>query len=151
MDAKDRMILSLLQEDSTISVKDVAEKIGLTFTPTYERIKQLEKQYVIEKYVAILNRQKLDLNIIVYCNIRLKEQSKKTLDDFEKHIEKFDEVQEMISLSGEYDYMLKIIVKDINSYNDFAVNVISNSPNIWQYHSLIALSEVKKTTKYKLD
>ncbi|MGS0747149.1 Lrp/AsnC ligand binding domain-containing protein [Halpernia sp. GG3] len=81
----------------------------------------------------------------------MKEQSQKTLEDFEKHIQKFDEVQEMISLSGEYDYMLKIIVKDINSYNDFAVNVISNSPNIWQYHSLIALSEVKKTTKYKID
>lgn len=151
MDAKDRMILSLLQEDSTISVKDVSEKIGLTFTPTYERIKQLEKQNIIEKYVAILNREKLGLNIIVYCNIRLKEQSQKTLEDFEKHIESFDEVQEIISLSGEYDYMLKIIAKDINSYNDFAVNVISNSPNIWQYHSSIALHEVKKTTKFKID
>ena len=151
MDAKDKMILSLLQEDSTISVKDVSEKIGLTFTPTYERIKQLEKQNIIEKYVAILNREKLGLNIIVYCNIRLKEQSQKTLEDFEKHIETFDEVQEIISLSGEYDYMLKIIAKDINSYNDFAVNVISNSPNIWQYHSSIALHEVKKTTKFKID
>ena len=151
MDAKDKMILNLLQEDSTISVKDVSEKIGLTFTPTYERIKQLEKQNIIEKYVAILNREKLGLNIIVYCNIRLKEQSQKTLEDFEAHIRSFDEVQEIISLSGEYDYMLKIIAKDINSYNDFAVNVISNSPNIWQYHSSIALHEVKKTTKFKLD
>lgn len=151
MDAKDRMILSILQEDSTLSVKEISERIGLTFTPTYERIKQLEKQKVIEKYVALLNREKLGLNIIVYCNIRLKEQSKTSLEAFEEHIEKFDEVQEITSLSGEYDYMLKIIAKDINSYNDFAVNVISNSPNIGLYHSSIVLHEVKKTTKFKLD
>ncbi|WP_313027815.1 Lrp/AsnC family transcriptional regulator [Soonwooa sp.] len=151
MDAKDRMILSILQQDSTLSVKEISERIGLTFTPTYERIKQLEKQKVIDKYVALLNREKLGLNIIVYCNIRLKEQSKKALEAFEEHIEKFDEVQEITSLSGEYDYMLKIIAKDINSYNDFAVNVISNSPNIGLYHSSIVLHEVKKTTTFKLD
>ena len=74
MDAKDRLILSIIQEDSTFSVKEISERIGLTFTPTYERIKQLEKQGVIEKYVGILNREKLGLNLVVYCNIRLKEQ-----------------------------------------------------------------------------
>ncbi|KFF14853.1 AsnC family transcriptional regulator [Chryseobacterium soli] len=151
MDAKDKMILSIIQEDSTYSVKEISEKIGLTFTPTYERIKQLEKQGIIEKYVGLLNREKLGLNIVVYCNVRLKEQSQKVLETFEKNIEKHDEVQEIISLSGEYDYMLKIIAKDINSYNDFAVNVISNIPNIGQYHSSIVLHEVKKSTKFKID
>lgn len=151
MDAKDRMILSILQEDSTLSVKEISERIGLTFTPTYERIKQLEKQNIVEKYVALLNREKLGLNIVMYCNVRLKEQSKKTLDAFEDYIMKFDEVQEIFSLSGEYDYMLKIVAKDVNSYNDFMVNVLSNTPNISQYHSSIVLNEVKKTTKFKLD
>ena len=151
MDAKDRMILSIIQEDSTFSVKEISEKIGLTFTPTYERIKQLEKQGIIEKYVGLLNREKLGLNIVVYCNVRLKEQSKKVLETFEKNIMQHDEVQEIISLSGEYDYMLKIIAKDINSYNDFTVNVISNIPSIGQYHSSIVLHEVKKSTKFKID
>ena len=151
LDKKDKLILSLLQEDSTLSVKEISEKIGLTFTPTYERIKNLEKQGVVEKYVAILNREKLGINIVVYCNIRLKEQSQKTLKEFEDYISKYDEVQEIISLSGEYDYMLKIIAKDINSYNDFTVNVISNIPNIGQYHSSIVLHEVKKSTKFKID
>lgn len=151
MDLKDKMILDILQEDSTLSVKEVAERIGLTFTPTYERIKHLEKNKVIDKYVALLNRELIDLNIVVYCNVRLKEQSKTSLDVFENYIGKFEEVQEVISLSGEYDYMLKITVKDINSYNDFAVNVISNSPNMGQYHSSIVLHEVKKTTKYKIN
>ena len=151
MDAKDKMLLNILQADSTLSVKEISERIGLTFTPTYERIKQLEKQGVIEKYVALLNREKLGLNIVVYCNVRLKEQSKKTLEAFENHITKYDEVQEIISLSGEYDYMLKIIAKDINDYNNFAVNVISNTPNIGQYHSSIVLHETKKSTQFKLD
>ena len=151
LDKKDKLILSLLQEDSTLSVKEISEKIGLTFTPTYERIKNLEKQGVVEKYVAILNREKLGINIVVYCNIRLKEQSQKTLKEFEDYISKYDEVQEIISLSGEYDYMLKILASDINSYNNFTVNIISNGPNIGQYHSSIVIAEVKKTTKFKLD
>lgn len=151
MDAKDKMILKILQADSTLSIKEISEKIGLTFTPTYERIKQLEKQKVIEKYVGLINREKLGLNLIVYCNVRLKEQSQKVLEAFENHIGNYDEVQEITSLSGEYDYMLKIIAKDINSYNDFAVNVISNTPNIWQYHSSIVLHEVKKSTQFKID
>ena len=151
LDKRDKLILSLLQEDSTLSVKEISERIGLTFTPTYERIKNLEKQGVIEKYVAILNREKLGINIVVYCNIRLKEQSQKTLKEFEDYISKYDEVQEIISLSGEYDYMLKILASDINSYNNFTVNIISNGPNIGQYHSSIVLAEVKKTTKFKLD
>lgn len=151
LDKKDKLILQLLQEDSTLSVKEISEKIGLTFTPTYERIKNLEKQDIIEKYVAILNREKLGINIVVYCNVRLKEQSQKTLMDFEEYITAYDEVQDIISLSGEYDYMLKILATDINSYNTFAVKVISNSPNIGQYHSSIVLHEVKKTTKFKLD
>ncbi|MBQ0151748.1 MAG: Lrp/AsnC family transcriptional regulator [Chryseobacterium sp.] len=151
MDAKDKMILKIIQADSTLSIKEISERIGLTFTPTYERIKQLEKQKVIEKYVGLLNREKLGLNLIVYCNVRLKEQSQKVLESFENHIGKYDEVQEITSLSGEYDYMLKIIAKDINSYNDFAVNVISNIPNIWQYHSSIVLHEVKKSTEFKID
>ena len=151
LDKKDKLILAFLQEDSTLSVKEISEKIGLTFTPTYERIKNLEKQGVVEKYVAILNREKLGINIVVYCNIRLKEQSQKTLKEFEDYISKYDEVQEIISLSGEYDYMLKILASDINSYNNFTVNIISNGPNIGQYHSSIVLAEVKKTTKFKLD
>ena len=151
LDKKDKLILSILQDDSTLSVKEISEKIGLTFTPTYERIKNLEKQGVVEKYVAILNREKLGINIVVYCNIRLKEQSQKTLQEFEDYISKYDEVQEIISLSGEYDYMLKILASDINSYNNFTVNIISNGPNIGQYHSSIVLAEVKKTTKFKLD
>jgi Lrp/AsnC family leucine-responsive transcriptional regulator len=150
LDAKDLAILEILQQNSTISVKEVGEKVGLSFTPTYERIKTMEKNHVITKYVALVDRFKIGIQIVVYCNITLKEQSKAALDSFEAIITAIPEVQEVISLSGNYDYMLKIISEDIKSYNDFVVNVISNIPNIGQYHSSIVLNETKKETAYIL-
>lgn len=143
-------ILNILQKDSTIAVKDIGERIGLSTTPTYERLKRLEQEGVITKYVALVNREKVGLNLLVYCNIVLKEQSKKALMSFESVVLKMPEVLEVISISGTYDYMLKIVAQDINAYNDFVVNVISNIPNIGQYHSNIVLKEVKRETAYKI-
>jgi len=148
LDAKDQLILEILQKDSTISVKDIGEKIGLSFTPTYERIKNLERNGVIKKYVALVDRFKIGVEIVVYCNITLKEQSKEALDEFEKIITPIPQVLDVISLSGNYDYMLKIVAHDIRSYNDFVVDVISNIPNIGQYHSSIVMNECKKETAY---
>jgi DNA-binding Lrp family transcriptional regulator len=150
LDKIDKDILNILQQDSTIAVKDIADKVGLSTTPTYERIKHLEQKGIITKYVALVDRQKIGLNLLVYCNIVLKEQSKKALLDFEKAISKVPEIIELISISGTYDYMLKIAATDVNAYNDFVMNVIANIPNIGQYHSSIVLNEVKKQTAYKV-
>ncbi|CAN5283667.1 Lrp/AsnC family transcriptional regulator [soil metagenome] len=150
LDKIDKEILNILQNDSTISVKDIAEKVGLSATPTYERIKHLEENGIIKKYVALVDRTKVGLNILVYCNIVLKEQSKKALVDFEKAVSKTPEIIEVISISGNYDYMLKIVAADISAYNEFVMNVIANIPNIGQYHSSIVLNEVKKVTAYKI-
>lgn len=150
LDNKDQLILEILQKDSTISVKDIGEKIGLSFTPTYERIKNLERNGVIKKYVALIDRFKIGVEIVVYCNITLKEQSKEALDEFERRITPIPQVLDVISLSGNYDYMLKIVAHDIRSYNDFVVDVISNIPNIGQYHSSIVMNECKKETAYPL-
>ena len=150
LDTKDQLILEILQNDSTISVKDIGEKIGLSFTPTYERIKNLERNGVIKKYVALVDRFKIGVEIVVYCNITLKEQSKEALEKFERRITPIPQVLDVISLSGNYDYMLKIVAHDIRSYNDFVVEVISNIPNIGQYHSSIVMNECKKETAYPL-
>lgn len=150
LDSKDLAIIEILQKDSTVSVKEIGERVGLSFTPTYERIKNLEKGQVITKYVALVDRFKIGIQIVVYCNVTLKEQSKSALDSFESTITAITEVQEVISLSGNYDYMLKIVAEDIKSYNNFVVNVISNIPNIGQYHSSIVLNEAKKETAYVL-
>ena len=146
LDKTDRKILNILQEDCTIAVKEVAARIGLSTTPTYERIKWMEQEGIIEKYVGLVNREKLGYNLMVYCNITLKEQSKDALLQFERAVSKMPEILEIISISGTYDYMLKIVAKDIQSYNDFVVNVIADIPNIGQYPSSIVLKEVKRET-----
>lgn len=151
LDKIDYQILNLLQKDSTLSTKDLAAKINLSFTPTYERIKYLEEQGIITKYVALVDREKLGYGLMVYCNIVLKEQSKTALMNFEKAVAKLPEVLEILSISGTYDYMLKIVAKDINDYNEFVVNTIANIPNIGQYHSSIVMKEVKKETALKLN
>lgn len=150
LDNKDLQILDLLQRNSNYSVKEIGERIGLSFTPTYERIKHLEKDGVIEKYAAVLNRKKIGIELVAYCNVTIRNQSKKSLDEFEQEIVKHEEVQEVLSLSGTYDFMLKIATKNIDSYNSFITNVLANTPNIYQYHSSIVLNEIKRENAYKL-
>lgn len=150
LDKIDIEILSILQNDSTLAVKDIAQRVGLSTTPTYERIKHMEESGVILKYVTLLDREKTGFQLMVYCNVILKEQSKKGLLDFEKAVSKFPEIMEVISLSGTYDYMLKIVARDIAAYNDFVVNSLSNIKNIGQYHSNIVMSLPKHETAYPL-
>jgi len=150
MDSIDFKILSILQKDCMISYKDLAKKIGLSYSPTYERIKLLEETGVIKNRVTILDPKKVGIKLFVYCNITLKEQSKKSLLDFEKSVSRFPEIMEVISLSGVYDYMLKIATTDIEAYNSFIMNKLANIPNIGQYHSNIVLSIVKDETAYPL-
>jgi Lrp/AsnC family transcriptional regulator len=150
MDKIDAKILNILQKDSTISVKEIASRVGLSYTPAYERIKHLESSKVIKYSVVVLDPKKIGIKLFVYCNITLKEQSKKSLIDFEKSIVKFPEIMEVISLSGVYDYMLKIATTDIEAYNDFVVNKLANITNIGQYHSNIVMSIVKDETAYAI-
>ncbi|MEN2434826.1 Lrp/AsnC family transcriptional regulator [Weeksellaceae bacterium A-14] len=150
LDSIDRNILNILQEDSTIAVKDIAEQVGLSFTPTYERIKSLKQRGVIEKSAVIVNREAVGYSIMAYCNIVLKEQSQQNLMIFEEKIRKETQVLEVVSMSGMYDYMIKVIARDINDYNRFMTDIVANIPNIGQYHSAIVLSVVKDETKITL-
>ena len=133
-----------------ISYKDIAKEIGLSYNPTYERIRKLEEDGVIKNRVTILDPGKVGIKLFIYCNITLKEQSKKSLVDFEKAVSKMPEVLEVISLSGVYDYMIKVCSTDIETYNNFIMNKLANIPNIGQYHSNIVLSIAKQTTEYPL-
>ena len=151
MDRINANILNFLQNDCTISVTDLSKKINLSYTATYERIKQLEESGVIKNRVTILDPNKIGIKLFVYCNITLKEQSKKCLLDFEKSVIKIPEIMEVISLSGVYDYMLKIATKDIEAYNNFVMNKLANIPNIGQYHSNIVMSMVKDETAFLIE
>ncbi len=150
LDKIDLMILNILQEDNLLSVKDIAEQVGLSFTPTYERIKSLKLRGIIQKNVAIVDREAVGFGIMAYCNIVLKEHSQLRLQEFENRIKEQPQVLEVISMSGTYDYMIKVIAKDINDYNKFVTNVLANIPNLGHYHSAIVLEVVKNETRISL-
>lgn len=150
MDKIDAAILNVLQKDCTISIKDVAATVGLSYSPTYERIKHLEETGVIIKRTVVLDPNKVGIKLFAYCNVTLKKQSKEHLLAFENSVKNIAEILEVVSLSGVYDYMIKIATTDIEAYNDFVVNKLSNIPNIGQYHSNIVMSMIKNETAYYL-
>ncbi len=147
LDKLDYKILNILQEDNTIAIKDLAERIGLSFTPTYERVKSLKNNGVIKKYVAIVDREKVGYELVAYCNVTIKNKSVEILRDFEEKLNKCPEIVEVVSVSGVYDYMIKIVTKNIKEYNDFVEKTFTNYPHIGDYHSSIVLCTVKEETK----
>ena len=150
LDLTDRKILNILQEDCNIPVKQIAERIELSFTATYERIKTMKANGVIAKYAAILDRELAGYTITAFCNISLKEHSHEKLTMFEDAIRSQPNVLEVVSLSGTYDYMIKVVAENISAYNEFMTHVVANIPNIGQYHSHIVLSTIKEETKLPL-
>ena len=147
LDKLDYKILNILQEDNTIAIKDLAERIGLSFTPTYERVKSLKNNGIIKKYVAIVDREKVVYELVAYCNVTIKNKSVEILRDFEEKLNKCPEIVEVVSVSGVYDYMIKIVTKNIKEYNDFVEKTFTNYPHIGDYHSSIVLCTVKEETK----
>lgn len=147
LDNTDLQILKHLQENSDISIKDLAAKLFLTATPVYERIKRLEREGYIMKYVALLNKEKLNRSMIVFCNVRLKEHAKNVGANFVKDIVALPEIIECYNIAGDYDFMLKILVADMASYQDFVMNKLSTIENIGNTQSVFVMGEIKHSTE----
>ncbi len=147
LDNTDLQILKQLQADSTISIKELAAKLFLTATPVYERIKRLEREGYITKYVALLNKEKLNRSMIVFCNVRLKEHAKNVGANFVKDIVALPEIIECYNIAGDYDFMLKILVADMASYQDFVMNKLSTIENIGNTQSVFVMGEIKHSTE----
>lgn len=146
LDQIDLQILKQLQEDSNINIKELAGKLFLTATPVYERIKRLERDGYIIKYVALLNKKKLNLGMTVFCNVRLKEHAKNVGSNFVKDIVALPEIIECYNIAGDYDFMLKILVEDMSSYQDFVMNKLSTIENIGNTQSVFVMGEIKHST-----
>ncbi|CAN5528987.1 Lrp/AsnC family transcriptional regulator [soil metagenome] len=151
LDKIDKQILNLLQKDCTLNTKQIADKVGLSLTPTYERIKRFEKKGVIENYVAILNKEKIGKSLVVYCNVSLQLHSKPLLKKFELAIVKFDEVMECYHTAGTFDYLLKVVTSDVGQYQDFLTNKLAATENISNVQSSFIMTEVKCKTNYRLE
>ena len=143
-------ILSVLQSDASKSSSDVADLVGMSQSPCWRRINRIEQEGVIKKKVALLDRHALGMDLVVFATINLTTSGRQNLEEFEQSIENFDEVMECYTMTGIWDYMLKIIVKDIRNYESFVRDRLICSPMIREIHSHIAVTEKKNTTELPL-
>ena len=146
LDDTDKKLLLFLQEDSKQTTKELSYKLGLSVTAVYERIRKLENTGVISKYVAILNRHKIDRDFIVLCHVKLTQHKKEYVLQFEREIMNLQEVTECFHVSGDYDYILKVAVKDMEDYRNFMLSKLTTLQHIASTHSSFMISEVKNTT-----
>ena len=150
LDSTDKKLINLLQNDSKQTTKQLSLQLNLSVTAVYERIKKLEKEHIIKKYVALINKNKIEKSFLVFCHIKLIQHSKEFVTTFEREILKLEEVSECFHVSGEYDYILKIYVKDMDEYRDFMVTKLTAIKYIGSTHSTFAIEEVKNTTTITL-
>lgn len=145
LDDKDLTILRLLQENAKITVREIAAKVHLSPTPVHERIKRMENEGVIRQYATLLDHTKVGKRLIVICYVSLKEHSKQAGLSFIKAIHAFNEVTECYSISGEFDFMLKVIVENMDIYYDFHVNKLSQINNVGHVQSIFVMGIIKQT------
>ena len=150
MDAIDKKLLGLLQEDTKKTTKELSMVLNLSVTAVYERIKKLEREGVISKYVAILDRNKVEKAFVVFCHIKLIQHTKDLIHTFESEVIKLDEVLECFHVSGDYDYMLKGHVKDMDEFREFMVTKLTGLKHIGSTHSSFMIGEVKNSTAFTL-
>ncbi|GAB5522270.1 MAG: Lrp/AsnC family transcriptional regulator [Roseivirga sp.] len=146
LDSIDRKILNLLQGDAKLNVKDIAIRLNLTKTPVYERIKRLERDGVIEKYVAIVNRKKLNPSIIVFISGKLEVKRFEQTQEFYDGVMQLPEVMDCYLMSGDYDFLLKVVVKDLDAYHEFYSRKLALVPRVSYVSSSFVLNEAKRST-----
>jgi DNA-binding Lrp family transcriptional regulator len=143
LDDLDRKIISLLRENAKLGNKEIAAEIGLSVTPTFERIKRLERQGIIQKYVAILDKKKIGKGLHVLCQVSLKAHNLELLLGFEDEVVHLNEVSACYHIAGNYDYLLSIEVKDMDEYQLFLKEKLASIPNIANVQSSFVMSTLK--------
>lgn len=151
LDALDTHILQFLQHDARLTNKEIADKLGKSVTSVHERIKKLEAADVIKRYAAILNNDLIGKSLIAFTTVHLTAHAETALNGFAREIVKFPEVLECYHLSGAFDFLLKIALKDMSAYNTFLMKKLATLPNIGEVQSYFVLSEQKVDTAYKLE
>jgi len=150
LDKIDTQILTILQKNSNRTTKSIANELGMTTSPIFERIKKLEKQGYIKKYVAVLNNKKIGLKQTVFIGITLQGHTRSYLEKFVKEINNFPEIIECHRVSGNFDYLLKLVVEDIEAYERFIISKLTLLPYLGNVQSLITLSTGKETNEIDL-
>ncbi|MBO4801341.1 MAG: Lrp/AsnC family transcriptional regulator [Bacteroidaceae bacterium] len=144
LDITDLQILRTLQKNARLTTKELADTVHLTPTPVFERQKRLERQGYIQKYVAVLNPEKLDLGLLVFCHVKLKQINREMAEAFTRRIQRIPEVTECYNTSGTYDYLLKVRTADMKHYQEFVLTKLGEIDNVGSVESTFVMSEVKQ-------
>jgi Lrp/AsnC family transcriptional regulator, leucine-responsive regulatory protein len=147
LDQTDLEILQLLQHNARITIKEIAEKVHLSTTPVHERIRRMEERGVIRQYVTLLDGAKVKKGLMVICYISLRQHSKMAGNKFIKSILEMNEVIECLTISGEFDFMLKVVAENMDAYYDFHVNRLSQIENIGNVQSVFVMGIIKQTNQ----
>lgn len=145
LDKTDLLILSTLQDNAKLTTKELAETIHLSATPTFERLKRLERQGYITRYVAVLDADKLDRGLLVFCHVKLRHMNRDIAADFVSRIREIPEVTECYNTSGNYDYLLKVRARDMRQYQEFVLNKLGTIASLGSLESTFVMGEVKQT------
>jgi Lrp/AsnC family transcriptional regulator len=150
LDRSDARILDLIQEHGNLSAAEVAERLGMTASTCWRRMSRLEESGVIRKRVAVLDREKVGLNVLVFSQVKLAGHGRDALLKFEQAVRQHPEILECYTLMGETDFLLRIACRDIKAYEAFFLDHLSRFPGVQSVHSSIALSVIKETTALPL-
>ncbi len=145
LDKTDLQILRTLQKNAKLTTKELADAVHLTPTPVFERQKRLERQGYIKKYIAVLDPDKLDRGLLVFCKVKLKQINREIADDFTRRIQHIPEVTECYNTSGTYDYLLKIRAAGMRQYQEFVLNKLGTIESLSSLESTFVMSEVKQS------
>jgi Lrp/AsnC family transcriptional regulator len=151
LDKIDQKILAVLQEDASLSAAEIAEAVGLSQSPCWRRIQRLKDDGYISKIVALLDRHKLALRAQVFVQVRVVKHDQVSLTEFAQAIRQFPEVLECHVILGVFDFLLRVVTKDMEAYEKFYFERLSRVPNIREVNSYVAASEIKSTTAYPLN
>lgn len=150
LDSTDIKILEIMQGDGRITTKALADQLNLSTTPVFERVKRLERDGIIKQYVALLDNRKLELMLTVFISISLTKHSRSYLEKFVNEVNQYPEVMECYHIAGNFDFLLKIVVKNMEIYEAFVINKLSTIANLGQVQSSFVLSKNIHKTAFSL-
>tara|TARA_A100000171_G_scaffold53118_1_gene77132 strand:+ start:7953 stop:8411 length:459 start_codon:yes stop_codon:yes gene_type:complete len=150
LDSIDKQLLHHLQENAKQTNKELSLKLNLSVTAIYERIKKLERAGIIKRYVALLDSKQLSLGFTVFCHIKLVKHSEENITTFETTVRQIPEVMECFHVSGDYDYLLKVLVKDMEHFREFMVSKLTSMEHVGSTTSSFTINQVKNTTAIEL-
>ena len=151
LDKIDKSILKSVQLNAKLTIKEIGQRLNLSSTPIFERIKRLERSDYITAYRATINRKKIGLSLLVFCDISLNQHEATYILKFEQDIQQFSEVIECFHIGGNFDYLIKVVAKDMDEYQNFVAKKLASLDNIMKVRSSFVMNEVKSTVGLPID